>query len=423
MNTFHPNTDEDYDVADSHGYPDDDDIVDYEDISNNGLRDHTIDTRMLPPDDSINDMELWENKRQANESPNYAQKPKSGDRYERQQETANFKGGRKNWEPRNSDLTTGGDRYSYQNYNLNQKDRQFVDRSGNYNEMNNQNYYPDVSQINEEEFMESESYNNMPSRIDNTNFEDSEKLSEVGATLLEVHNDFFSKLRGSGLFDVNSQEFQEMENELREFVYQNAHSKDPSTVHTIRQKLAMHIQKFKQKMSEPVEQRPSEMMKRPNENIQFYRNDQNMHPNINQQMYHDESKLDASMLEESSLNNQKRFNQMARNNPITPESVNRRYRASNAEIELGERAKRFDDAMDNPSPIQPVVHRPIEEEEDDRAYEQENEEEKLTMAERLANPKWQIRKNAYKAVAEMFTEYSDGKDFSYIGPNDEEIGK
>lgn len=176
-------------------------------------------------------------------------------------------------------------------------------------------------------------------------------------------------------------------------------------------------------MSEPVSQRPSEVMKRPNENINFSRNDQNLHPNINKQMYNDESKLEISMLEESSINHQKRFNQMARNNPITPEPVNRRYRASNAEIELGDRAKRFDDAMDNPSPIQPVASHPIEEEEEAKADDQANEEAKLTMAERLANSKWQIRRNAYRLVGEMFIEYSEGNEFSYLGPNNEPISK
>lgn len=412
MNTFHPYTDDDNDSQNYnlHNMDEDEQAEHYQ-----GYPNQQIDTELLPPDDSFQEFELWEHKNKNAYSPGYEGKPKSRGRYDAPQETANFKEKRKQWDRRKPQGSSPGMDQRMPSYDSNQKDRQFHENSPKYSHMPQDVQYPDVSQINEEEFMESSANVEFSGQRQYAQQNQSQEVEDQSAELLEAHNNFFSNLSKYGIQVENSEEIQQIEQKLRFILQQSSQNKDPNMMGDMQQQLISQLKGFMSQLVTQPEKRPSEVSQPQNFHPQRFQEDQNMHPNINVANL-EESKDEHSILQESAISNNRKFQQRApRNDPFTPDSVSRKYRQSKAEIEIGDRAKRFD-AIHNQSPIYPTNAYP---EIDEEVDEQKNEELQLSMSERLSHKKWQIRKNAYVEIGNMFQNAARGEKYYISGPNNE----
>ena len=203
MNTFHPYTDEDNEVGDNE-YSEDIDAQNYSQNYDPRYQNQQIDPGMFPPDDSFIDIDQLNNKGRQNIEEKFNSKPKSRGRYENQQETGNFKDRRKQWQPRASNLPPVNSELEYSNSNLNLKDRQFLERKYENSQFDD-NLYPDVSQINEDEFLTRDDYsNNQPvyraSNVDRSVVEQSNDYPDNNtAELIEIHNNFFSNIQKNEL--------------------------------------------------------------------------------------------------------------------------------------------------------------------------------------------------------------------------------
>lgn len=411
MNTFHPYQD---DENEPEYYEDDmhpDDLID-----DNDPNEATVNTRMLPPDDSLSEFELWDNRGGKNKySPGNEGKPKSRGRYDQPQETGDFKEQRKQWEPRVSNVRNHRDGQNVDNYNSNPKDRQFSNRSPDYTPSRSPEMFPDVSQINEEELLESQaSVGYQSSQLKNQSMV-SESQSHSNH-LLSFHNEFFSKLYKVSESAAQTAKIQSMEREIRVILHQISENKDPEINSYLQQQMKQKLQSFMQQLSDPVEEkRPTQNLQRAMDTSPEYLDDQNMHPNVSYLRQHEESKLGDSYLDASAISNNRKYQQrVPRQDPITPDSVNRKFKEPKPVIEPGERAMKFDQ-INNHSPIYPTNAFP---EMDDEIDEQKNEELSLSMPERLSHSKWQIRKNAYTEIASMFEQFASGKQFFIAGTND-----
>jgi hypothetical protein len=143
---------------------------------------------MLPPDEPLSEFELW-NDPQIEDNSEYEQKPKSKGRYDMPQETGHFKEKRKQWEPKVSNLASSKESEE-EIYAQNQKDRQFRNRSPNYIEGNDQDYFPDVSQINEEELIDPDLHSH-----EHYYQRGQPELTSESAEFLEFHHNFFNNLK------------------------------------------------------------------------------------------------------------------------------------------------------------------------------------------------------------------------------------
>lgn len=235
------------------------------------------------------------------------------------------------------------------------------------------------------------SYNQMNRRnepADYSNFEQSNDPADNNAMeLLEIHNNFFRNIANFG-YDVNSDQIQEVEKTLRSMI-QNVHQM-PGSAESGEHPLLSKIKDFMQTCAQKTE--PKVVQKyTPNkqpENLRRVNPDQNVHPNINSQMTYEEDKFDQSLLEESSMNYQRNAMRKGQSyEPITPESAGKRQ-DTRENLELGERAQRFDTIHDQ----SPINQMNTYADGDDEYEDEKNEELTLNMQQRLTHKKWQIRK-------------------------------
>jgi hypothetical protein len=399
MNTFHPFSDDDQDLP-YNEYADERILNDNYGVEiNNGLEDSQFDSKLLPPDEPLSEFELW-NDPQPEDNPGYEQKPKSRGRYDMPQETGDFKERHKQWDPKVSKLTSSKE--SNDTYGLKQKDRQFRDRSPNYIEGNDQDYFPDVSQINEEELI------NPDSNSQELQYQQIQpEITSESEEFLDFHHNFFSNLKRMGIDVTNMDGIKEIEHQLRSIMTQGNQNQDPSI-------MISQVKGLLQKVTSSLDTNTSKNVPQmPTDNFQLNQEDQNLHPNISSYIKNEDSKLDNSGIQHSAISNRKFQGRIP--DPHTPESVGRRYNESHTHVTPRDKAQ-MHDPYQNPSPNQHPNAYP-----NDELDEQKNEELNLNLADRLPHKKWQIRKNAYTEIADMFQGKANGDTFAFLGPNDEEI--
>lgn len=205
----------------------------------------------------------------------------------------------------------------------------------------------------------------------------------------------------------NMHGIKEIEHQLRSIMSQAGQNQDPSI-------MISQVKGLLQRVTSNLDNNtPKNVPQRPSDNLQMFQEDQNLHPNINSYIRNEESKLDNSSIQLSAISNRKFQRKIP--DPYTPEPINRKYNEANTHITPGERAQKYD-PYQNPSPNYPSNAYL-----DDELDEQQDEELSLSLGERLPHKKWQIRKNAYIEVANMFQGKAKGESYAYLGPNNEEI--
>ena len=192
MNTFHPFKDDE--PEDDQNYYDNQDMLENYGVEiNNGMNNQPLDTRMLPPDDdTISNVDLLNLE---NQEGAYQSKPKSRGRYEGQQETANFHGKRKQWtqkSPNSKNFEEDEHRYGDR---LFEKGRQILESHDVDDRIPEANMIPDVSQLHEDEFMNSDYGDKTQSP--QPNYSHAKQKSKF-ADLLETHNVFFQNIDKKG---------------------------------------------------------------------------------------------------------------------------------------------------------------------------------------------------------------------------------
>ena len=252
---------------------------------------------------------------------------------------------------------------------------------------------------------------------------------------LQAHQQFFDLISNINLNPEDKQKIANMEKHVRMMLQtKNNPNMDQAARDQLVNDMKNSIQQILMNHSAPTDHKA---VQRPDDNMYQAQENQNLHPNVDHRQRFESSQIDSSMFQESSVNNKRKFEQkMTKKELSTPESVSKRYRESKVDVELGERAKRFDDApneshlnmnkeahmhtpgsIKNHSPIYPLNSQP---DMDDEVNEEKQEEMRLTIAERLPHKKWQFRKNAYTEIADMFEHASRGENFYDTTSNGEQ---
>lgn len=418
MNTFHPYKDEE--ESDDQNYYDNEDMLDGYGVEiNNQLREQPIDTDMLPPDDeSMHNMDLLINSK---ESVDYSNAQKNKARYYIQQETGNFQGKRKEWgqksPQRKTETATGiqKDRQISREPKYADKYNSNITREENYSAVPDSQMVPDVSQLNEDDFLDDD-YDDRDDSRDETNQSIQEKDLR---DLLETHNEFFKNVAKMGFSNVHMKDIEKVEKDCRDLIINAIMSKNSKQYAHIKEYINSELKNLIEKLTvttEPkVQSRPPPLKV---EDLSQEGQNQNLHPNIKMKYQYDEQKLDQSALRHSeveipaSVNNYQTPNKVVQATPY--EGVQKRgvfhsnIKHSNDRDQKGENMN----ISPKPSPIHMKNEFPDEYEES----EQFDEEEKcLTILQRLPHKRWQYRRNAYKEVAEQFIQSSQGKKFFLLG--------
>ena len=401
MSEFHPHQ---YDESENieHEYPEGEILNGYREQMRNDEHNDEINSNMFPPDDTMGDFELWNKSVPQNENLSYQQRPKSQARYDRQPDSSRSNEQMREWEQRNFDINPNELDYEEEQQNLNLKDRQFLNERASPIDYENSKYFPEVSQIDEDGLMDPQHSMNYPQQQQQDPIETKDENTEF----LEIHKNYLLKLKNAG-FDINNaKEIDEIEYHLKILMQEGLESNEKSLrMNKVKELLHKIAQDFEHNNSQQTQE---------NEEVYSYRENQNVHPNVPQRVHLEENKFENSALQHSSLSNSKRYQSRSPNEaPKTPESAfKKRNQEAHAEITPGERALKFDD-MGHPGQMNNNEYI----DEDDPLSKMKQEEQSLSLLDRLPHRIWQIRKNAYTEVATMFEKSSQGEKFSYIDQN------
>ena len=393
MNTFHPYRDDENEIIDEEN-TEDIDAQNYSQNYDQRFHNQHTESGMFPPDESIIQIDQLNNRNIQNFEEKYIAKPKSRSRYEGEMETGNFKERRKQWNQRNSDISQDNSQVNYSNNNLNIKDRQYLERKYE-NTQYEENLYPDVSQINEDEFLSRDDISVNPSTYRASNVEQRvvgqmKRVDNEAAELIEIHNMMFWKAQEMYSDDQSVEKIRNLERVFKSMLdkcIQNNSDVTTSEAIPDLNQIKSYMQQINLKQEEKFVNKETPMNQ--SEIFKNSRENQNIHPNIKNKEYYEEDKVDQSMLNESALNNRMKFiNQAYINDPVTPESIRKKVTMSREMPELGMRAQRYDSIHDN-SPIHPINNLTENEDPND---ESNKDESSLTFQERLTSKKWQFRK-------------------------------